>query len=110
MKRNLLLAAVLLSTPVFADIPAEENHIQSLEYEGEAAEKLCDALDVKVIPGDSLRTRISSYKVLRAEDGLFQIVCKDSKAQRKRTVSAAVQVSLDGRELPKFTPPPRRVG
>lgn len=103
MKKLLFVVTVLMAGSAFGDIPPEPTNIKRLEYQGEAAKKLYDSLDVKAVRNDT-RLGPSSVKVLRAEDGLFQIVCRQEAAESAENV-CLVEVSLDGKEVPKLPPP-----
>lgn len=114
--KHIILTAILLSASIsFADIPSpprggdvEQRDIQHSVIEGDAAAALWESADVSEIRGDSLRNGGSSHKVLRAKDGLDQVICtktyRSVRAEKTTTYRCRTETSLDGEKLKKFVP------
>ena len=111
MIKSLMAVAIVFAMSTGAanaDIPRpprvnyDTHQVSALGSQG-----LYNVLDVRAQWGDSLRTMVSVYKVLRAQDGLSEVVCyKSTRAKRNTTpakvsYSCKINTSKDGREVPK---------
>jgi hypothetical protein len=113
MKVFITLATLVLAmVTANADIIRPGN-IATRTYTGKKAEKMYNAQGGQVLMGDSLRTRTSSYKVWRSDDGLKQTICEKisyfAPTGGLTEYRCTVQKSNDGAEVPVFNPP-RRLG
>jgi hypothetical protein len=109
MRFTLALALVLGSLAAQADIPPSPNSKPVFaEIEGEAALALYAAIPGKEIVTAMLRTSSETTKVLRAADGLSQVVCTLSvgnfHGMKSREASCATSRSTNGKALPKYVP------
>lgn len=119
MKKVFILAVLTLSaTAAFADIPmppTSQETVVKASITEEAAKALWASIGSPILPGDQLRTYTSAYKVLRAEDGLSQVVCRFTSGGllgnggNKPTYSCTTTRSLNKQILPEFKPA-RRMG
>jgi hypothetical protein len=110
--KKIILAFVLIGiTSASADIIRPSN-IKTRSLTGTAAKELFSSLGGESIPGDSLRTESSSYKVSRSDDGLKQTVCEETiyVSRKPSLYRCTVQKSVDGVPVPVFTAPLRRLG
>lgn len=110
--KKIILAALLLSTATaFADIPnlpvdRDAEEVRTSVIEGDAAVAVWESMGSKEIRGDQLRTGGSSHKVLRAKDGLDQVICTKtfSSIRNKSSVRCKTESSMDGEKLKTFVP------
>jgi hypothetical protein len=106
----LIVSSLLMAGAIAqADIPrpgVPTANISIGKIDGVAASALWESLKSKEIRGSALRTSSSSYKVLRAEDGLDQVVCERTVFTLKNnsSVECFTETSLDGKELKEFKP------
>ena len=111
--KNLLLATVMLfstlalSSNSSADIIRPPS-VKTRTVTGKKALELYDAMNVKTMVGDVLRTQNSNYKVVRTATGLKQTICEETNylipAGKKSTYRCTIQTSTDGKQIPEFRP------
>ena len=111
--KSLIIAALAISgSLVFADILRPVD-VKTSSIVGPEAQQMYSSLGTPDIPGDSLISEFSTYRVERAADGLTQTICeathytaaKPSKTEYRCTI----QTSTNGAPVPVFVAP-RRLG
>ena len=113
MKLALLAAAVLMTASMASADILRPGNIRTTNIVGPRAASLYERMAGPTLPGDQLRTRVSSYKVERSQDGLRQVVCEKTSywggVRKAPDYRCTTQQSLDGRPVPRFRPV-RRLG
>lgn len=112
MKKMLLVSILtLLSTAAMADIPNMGKHkseeVTSTQITGAAAEAIYESIDMAPKMEASLRTSATSYKVLRADDGLDQVIChktSGSIGRKKVSYDCTTESSNTEDTLPVYKP------
>lgn len=117
MKKTILFTiATLLTTAVMADIPnfggdgnGQQNEAATTESKvtGDAAEAMYESIAGEGTTEANLRTTIIAYKVLRAADGLDQVICRKTITTmgRKRTsYDCSTESSNNGKKLKVYKP------
>lgn len=114
--KQLIFTAILFSlTTALADIPSlpprhgdDGREVREAVIEGDAAAAIWESSNATELRGDSLRNGGSAHKVLRAKDGLDQVICtKTYRTLRDEKVTSyrcRTETSLDGEKLKKFVP------
>jgi hypothetical protein len=112
MKLAILAAVMMTASMASADILRPGN-IKTTNIVGKRAAHLYETMAGPSMPGDQLRTQVSSYKVERSENGLRQVVCEKTLywrgVSKPPSYRCTTQQSLDGRQVPRFRPI-RRLG
>jgi hypothetical protein len=104
MKTLAALAVILsVSSIANADILRPRNNFTATAYEGEAAQALWDSLKVKEQAEFATRVGSSKAKVLRAADGIFELVCvKLTTNNDEVSYNCEMKHSDDGRPVPQY--------
>jgi hypothetical protein len=101
-----LIAFGFIAQISHADIPGRPETSKRASIEGDAALALYKAINSKEIMTGALRTGSYTAKVLRAKDGLSQVVCEVYRNHLDQSEKAHcnTELSTDGKELPAFKP------
>ena len=116
MKASLLFLAILATVgSVNADIPMKGQDVKTYVYGGDQAAQKYASINSPVIPGNSSgwSGEAQDYKVERSADGLMQTVCTRNYNYRNKiapSFNCVATKSLNGKPVPVFVPPPRRLG
>ncbi len=115
-KLIILILSISAVEVSFADIPTHGETMKTYSYSGPKAQAKYTAITGKVIPGNTSgwTGEAQAFKVERAQDGLTQTVCSIKYNFRNesapKTFDCVFTKSLNGQPVPKFVPPPRRLG
>jgi len=112
MKAMILVSIVsLLASVSMADIPAmpvkKQSAVKETAISGAAAEAVYESIAGAEQMEAGLRTMTQTYRVLRAEDGMDQVICHKTVTRMGRistTYECEAQSSKDGNKLQVFKP------
>lgn len=113
MKKIMIAVLALAASTAFADIPspratnrATENERWSSEVKtnriaGGAAKALYESINSPEHRSSSLPSS-STFKVLRAQDGLNQVLCEKRSKDNRVSIECITETSLDGEKLLEY--------
>lgn len=108
MKLLTVIAVLFAFQAAHADIArprkGTSEDIRTSHFQGAAAEAVYESSDVRSQTTGALRTSITTVKVIRSKDDLYQVVCEatESRIDGKTSYSCETQASQDEKPLPVY--------